>query len=46
MVVKSDDKGRKVALLRQVTKVVKEKTMTFMNAIEKSYGCYLTHSSS
>ena len=46
VVVKSDDKGRKVALLRYTAQVVKEKTMTLMDTIEESYSCYLTHSSS
>ena len=46
MVVKRDDKAREIAFLRQTTQVVKKKLMPTMNTIEKSYGSYLTHSSS
>ena len=41
MVVKSDDKGRKLTLLRQTTQVVKEKLMPTMNTIKKTYRSYL-----
>lgn len=41
MVVKSDDKGRKLTFLRQTTQVVKEKLMPTMNTIKKTYRSYL-----
>ena len=41
MVVKSDDKGRKLTFLRQTTQVVKEKLMPTMNTIKKTYSSYL-----
>ena len=41
MIVKSDDKRRKLTLLRQTTQVVKEKLMPTMNTIKKTYRSYL-----
>ena len=46
MVVKRDDKARKIAFLRQTTQVVKKKLMPLVDTIEKTYRGNLTHSSS
>ena len=41
MVVKRDDKARKIAFLRQTTQVVKKKLMPLVDTIEKTYRGYL-----
>ena len=42
MAVESHNKRRELTLLRQTTQVVKEKLMSAMDTVKKTYRCYLT----